>query len=111
MVSLRCALGVALAFVPLVTSQFSTYVYPQVLDACPGYNASNVWSTASSLKADLTLAGSPCDVFGNDIKQLSLEVTYETVAPFFFDRQGLASLTSWLDTRIRLKLRSLNISL
>ena len=83
MVSPRRALGAALAFVPLVTGQFGTYVDPQVLDACPGYNASNVWSTASSLKADLTLAGSPCDVFGNDIKQLSLEVTYETGAPFF----------------------------
>lgn len=91
MTSLRRALGAALALASLVAGQYGTYVDPEVLDACPGYNASNISSSASSLKADLMLAGSPCDVFGHDIKQLSLQVVYETGAFSLFDRQGLIS--------------------
>ncbi|KDQ59876.1 glycoside hydrolase family 31 protein [Jaapia argillacea MUCL 33604] len=54
------------------------WVDPTVLDACPGYNATNVQTTGSTLTADLVLAGAPCNVFGNDTRQLSLEVVYET---------------------------------
>lgn len=48
------------------------------LAACPGYKASNVKTTASSLTADLKLAGPGCDVYGTDLKELTLEVVYET---------------------------------
>lgn len=34
--------------------------------------------TDHGLSADLTLAGSPCDVFGSDIVDLRLEVTYQS---------------------------------
>lgn len=47
------------------------------LAACPGYTASNIQTTATSLTADLTLAGPSCDVYGDDIQDLTLEVTYE----------------------------------
>ncbi|KAI1389954.1 glycoside hydrolase family 31 protein [Hypoxylon trugodes] len=48
------------------------------LASCPGYTASNVIKTASGLTADLTLAGEACNVYGTDLKDLTLEVSYDT---------------------------------
>ncbi|KAK3192886.1 hypothetical protein K4F52_001243 [Lecanicillium sp. MT-2017a] len=48
------------------------------LEACPGYEASNVKTTDSGMTADLTLAGKACNVYGDDLKNLILQVTYET---------------------------------
>ena len=45
---------------------------------CPGYRAENVQTTASGLTADLTLAGTACDVFGRDIGDLRLLVNYDS---------------------------------
>jgi len=50
--------------------------YP--LASCPGYKASNVKTTSSSLTADLSLAGAACNAYGDDLKSLTLEVVYET---------------------------------
>lgn len=47
------------------------------VDSCPGYNAVNISNTDSGLKAELVLAGSACNVYGNDYEKLSLQVTYE----------------------------------
>ncbi|KAI0811352.1 glycoside hydrolase family 31 protein [Xylaria sp. FL0064] len=54
--------------------------YPtgDALSACPGYTASHVKTTASGLTAALTLAGEGCDVYGTDLEDLILEVSYET---------------------------------
>jgi alpha-glucosidase len=46
--------------------------------ACPGYMASNVVKTDSSLTADLTLAGPACNAYSEDIKNLKLLVEYQT---------------------------------
>ncbi|KAK7014854.1 glycoside hydrolase family 31 protein [Favolaschia claudopus] len=51
---------------------------PAVLDACPGYTASNVKVNGGTLTASLKLAGEACNVYGTDIPSLSLEVVYET---------------------------------
>lgn len=48
--------------------------------SCPGYSASNVEVTDSGLTADLKLAGEACDVYGEDLNDLVIEVTYETGA-------------------------------
>ena len=56
------------------------YVDPAVLDACPGYEATDVKVSGPRLTAKLVLAGTPCNVFGNDIQALDLAVTYETGA-------------------------------
>ena len=53
-------------------------VDPAMLDACPGYNATNLIVDGPRLSARLVLAGKPCNVFGNDIKVLDLAVVYET---------------------------------
>lgn len=54
------------------------YVDPAILDACSGYNATNVQVLSNGLTADLVLSGKPCNIFGNDIQKLALSVVYET---------------------------------
>lgn len=51
------------------------------LASCPGYKSSNVKTTASTLTADLSLAGSACNVYGTDLTNLTLQVVYETGKP------------------------------
>jgi hypothetical protein len=48
------------------------------LAACPGYKASNVHVTPTGVTADLTLAGAACNVYGTDLPNLILQVTYQT---------------------------------
>ena len=51
------------------------------LSQCPGYTASNIQQTSSGLTADLTLAGEPCNVYGTDLRDLTLTVEYQTGIP------------------------------
>ncbi|KZS93448.1 hypothetical protein SISNIDRAFT_507539 [Sistotremastrum niveocremeum HHB9708] len=48
--------------------------------SCPGYTLSDLKSSAQGLTASLSLAGAACNAFGNDISNLTLEVTYETTS-------------------------------
>ena len=48
------------------------------LENCPGYTASNVRKDGSTVTADLTLAGSACNVYGQDLMNLKLLVEYQT---------------------------------
>ena len=68
----------ALSFLAVVGGSYATHVDPRVLDACPGYRATHISSEGTTLNATLVLAGEACNVFGNDIEQLELQVTYET---------------------------------
>ncbi|KAK9416263.1 putative alpha-glucosidase [Seiridium unicorne] len=55
---------------------------PQAVDpqaVCPGYTASNVAETSNGITADLSLAGTACNVYGNDIEELTLTVEYQAV--------------------------------
>ncbi|KAH9857437.1 alpha-glucosidase [Lenzites betulinus] len=73
---LRAAVSLAvLGQLALLSS--ATVTDPAVLDACPGYKAKNVFTFGLKLTADLVLAGKACNVYGNDIAKLKLEVTYE----------------------------------
>jgi len=47
------------------------------VEGCPGYSASNVQTSGTGLTADLTLAGSACNVYGRDIQDLRLIVNYD----------------------------------
>lgn len=47
-------------------------------NTCPGYTASNIVTTDSSLTADLTLSGAACNVYSDDIKDLKLVVEHQT---------------------------------
>lgn len=66
----------------LAATAVSASIIPRGTDdplaSCPGYKASNVKTTASTLTADLSLAGSACDVYGTDLMSLTLQVVYET---------------------------------
>ena len=64
----------------------AVWVDPATLDACPGYKAINVESTWPTLTVDLSLAGQACNVFGTDIQELKLQVTYETGKVFCLQR-------------------------
>ena len=70
--------SLVLCFLGLGVYVSAVYVDPSVLDACPGYIATNVKVQRDGLTADLVLGGKPCNVFGNDIQKLSLSVVYET---------------------------------
>ncbi|QIW98810.1 hypothetical protein AMS68_004328 [Peltaster fructicola] len=48
------------------------------IDSCPGYKASNVQQSDSGLTADLTLAGTACNVYGTDLTDLTLTVEYQS---------------------------------
>ncbi|KAK8121842.1 hypothetical protein PG984_010512 [Apiospora sp. TS-2023a] len=55
---------------------------PKAVDSqvvCPGYKAFNVVQITNGLTADLTLAGKPCNLYGNDIESLVLTVEYQAV--------------------------------
>ncbi|KAI0695583.1 alpha-glucosidase [Cerioporus squamosus] len=74
-------LGAALKFAllsQLAALASATVTDPEVLDACPGYKAKNVINLGHTLSADLVLGGEACNVFGQDIGKLKLQVTYET---------------------------------
>ena len=45
-----------------------------VLDACPGYKTTSVNVHGNAFTANLELAGKACNVFGQDIENLKLEV-------------------------------------
>ncbi|KAF2088804.1 glycoside hydrolase family 31 protein [Saccharata proteae CBS 121410] len=47
-------------------------------ESCPGYIASNVVDDGSSFTADLKLAGPACNVYGQDLDNLKLNVEYQT---------------------------------
>lgn len=53
---------------------------PDAVDAqevCPGYKASQLEEGERGLTAVLTLAGAPCNVYGNDVEVLNLKVEYQ----------------------------------
>ncbi|KAF5681244.1 putative alpha-glucosidase precursor (maltase) [Fusarium heterosporum] len=45
---------------------------------CPGYVATNIQRDLKGVRADLTLNGPNCQAFGNDIRDLVLDVQYQT---------------------------------
>ncbi|KAF2867601.1 alpha-glucosidase [Massariosphaeria phaeospora] len=47
-------------------------------DECPGYKASNVQRSDNGFTADLSLAGSGCNLHGEDLKDLKFLVEYQT---------------------------------
>lgn len=51
---------------------------PSVHQNCPGYIASNVQTTLSSVTADLRLVGEPCNIYGKDLKHLRFKAEYQS---------------------------------
>lgn len=51
---------------------------PQPQEQCPGYKAWSVAVNDHGFSANLAIAGPPCGVFGNDIAELTIEVSHQT---------------------------------
>ncbi|KAF8133622.1 hypothetical protein K438DRAFT_2031359 [Mycena galopus ATCC 62051] len=45
---------------------------------CPGYFLQSLAETANGMTAKLNLAGAACNIFGEDVANLTIQVTYET---------------------------------
>lgn len=54
-------------------------------DDCPGYTASNVQASGSTITADLALAGNACNVYGEDLTNLRLLVEYQNGVPQIYE--------------------------
>ena len=74
----RSALLAASLFFSAVQSQERPQELTFNSDRCEGYAARNVQQNGASLTADLGLIGKGCGIYGNDLTQLKLQVTYET---------------------------------
>lgn len=61
----------------LATSLAKRQIEGASIDDCPGYTASNVQDDGGRVTADLALAGPACNVYGNDLTDLKLEVEYQ----------------------------------
>ncbi|KAI9504988.1 glycoside hydrolase family 31 protein [Coemansia spiralis] len=48
------------------------------ISSCPGYTITSKQSTAGGFTVNLELAGAPCNIYGNDILSLNLQVTFDT---------------------------------
>ena len=68
----------ALLLALFVSSTHSSPITSSGVDSCPGYKATNVVTTDSTLTADLSLNGAPCNVYGTDLADLQLVVEYQT---------------------------------
>lgn len=48
------------------------------LKSCPGYKVSRVHETGNTIRANLELAGKPCNTYGKDLENLVLKVEFQT---------------------------------
>ncbi|CAK4032302.1 alpha-glucosidase [Lecanosticta acicola] len=65
-------------YAPSVTPNVNDLTAPNAQSKCPGYTASNVKESDKGVTADLTMAGPACNVYGNDIEHLTLDVEYQS---------------------------------
>lgn len=72
--TLASSLNTAPSLVPTIEDLTA----PNAQTVCPGYIASNIEENGTGFTADLTLAGEPCNAYGNDVADLVLSVEYQT---------------------------------
>ncbi|KAJ7064072.1 glycosyl hydrolases family 31-domain-containing protein [Mycena amicta] len=70
------------------------------VSACPGYALSGVATTKNGFSAKLNLAGPACNAFGVDVKNLTLEVTYETQSRLHVNIFDTANLQFTIPTSV-----------
>ena len=64
-------------FLPLVAS-LAIAATAAGVEKCPGYVATNIKDNGATLTANLRLAGTACNAYGYDLKDLLLKVEYQT---------------------------------
>lgn len=77
---LRSLAAVAVAATGAAASIIPRQSTGAAADSCPGYKASNVLTSygGSTLTATLSLAGTACNAYGDDLTDLTLTVEYQT---------------------------------
>lgn len=65
------------AWTSIVIGTITSAVHGATIQDCLGYSASHVLQSSNGLVADLTLIGSPCNIYGDDLKHLKLQVEYQ----------------------------------
>lgn len=98
--------GTALGSAPsFVEHDLSSLVSRQTTDpdSCKGYTAKNVKTNSNGLTADLALAAT-CGIYGSDIQQLKLQVTYEDSKLIFPTFQTTSNLYRPSESRIHVKI-------
>jgi alpha-glucosidase len=63
---------------PLAAVLLTLQAHAASIESCPGYAATNIVDSGSTLTADLTLNGAACNAYGYDLGSLSLVVEYQT---------------------------------
>ena len=96
---------------PVVTSGLAVLIFARLLpvvsctpvSACPGYAATNIVDSGSTLTADLALNGDACNTYGYDLGNLSLLVEYQTGMPVPAERNR-QRIDVHVDTRLHVKI-------
>ncbi|KAJ1668223.1 hypothetical protein IW140_000473 [Coemansia sp. RSA 1813] len=81
----------SLAYVGLLVPSWAYILARCDTSACPGYTVTDKQVTDIGFTASLTLAGIPCNAYGNDISDLNLKVTFDTenrIHVHIYDRAG-----------------------
>ncbi|KAF2723683.1 glycoside hydrolase family 31 protein [Polychaeton citri CBS 116435] len=78
MASLKRFLCASLAVASTTVASAIPAIREADVSTCPGYKASNVKTSSTGLTATLSLAGTACNVYGTDLKDLTLTVEYQT---------------------------------
>ncbi|KAJ3793712.1 glycosyl hydrolases family 31-domain-containing protein [Lentinula aff. detonsa] len=71
-----CFVVARLSFGVLAESDPTTF--SKNLSSCPGYSLHSLQESKIGLIAQLSLSGPPCNAFGTDFENLTIQVTYET---------------------------------
>lgn len=66
------------SFIVGLTLAYSPFVFSKDISECKGYTASNIRENGATISADLMLKGQPCNLYGEDIKNLKLLVEYQS---------------------------------
>lgn len=74
------------------------------VSSCPGYKLSGLKKSKHGLKAQLSLAGAACNAFGQDIQDLTIQVTYETSSRYVCSKKFEASLNTRTTYRLHVNI-------
>jgi alpha-glucosidase len=70
--------GVVSTAAPQATTQPTAPTLSADVSQCPGYELTDLRETQTGLTARLALSGTACNAFGQDVEDLTIQVTYET---------------------------------
>lgn len=70
--------GLGLLFSAVVGATATALAPRDSLKSCPGYKVTSVREIGNTVRAQLELAGKPCNTYGKDLENLILKVEFQT---------------------------------